>query len=111
MEAQWAASEYDFNNLFADKTSFAAYKRQRMRRHFETVPSAEDRRAHETTIERCSVSEDGAVQNEEVKVEGWIIPKMDLKRRILKDHEDKRLSDDMSPIYLQRLQHHGVLPT
>ena len=45
MEAQWAASECDFNNLFADKTSFAAYERQRMRWCFETVPSAEDRRA------------------------------------------------------------------
>ena len=43
MEAQWAASECDFNNLFADKTSFAAYERQRMRWCFETVPSAEDR--------------------------------------------------------------------
>ena len=45
MEAQWAASECDFNNLFADKTSSAAYERQRMRWCFETVPSAEDRRA------------------------------------------------------------------
>ena len=45
MEAQWAASECDFNNLFADKTSFVAYERQRMRQCFETVPSAEDRRA------------------------------------------------------------------
>ena len=52
MEAQWAASECDFNNLFADKTSFAAYERQRMRRCFETVPSAEDRRAR-GQIKRC----------------------------------------------------------
>ena len=46
---------------------------------------------HETMVERFVVSENGSIQKEEVKVEGRIIPTMDLRRRILQDHEDKHL--------------------
>ena len=50
-----------------------------------------DEPCHETMVERFVVSENGSIQKEEVKVEGRIIPTMDLRWRILQDHEDKHL--------------------
>ena len=42
---------------------------------------------HETMVERFVVLENGSIQKEEVKVE--VDPMMDLRRRILQEHEDK----------------------